>query len=204
MSLIYNIFCHIFLPVSVLTIVFRNNMYYGMVLSYFYKYILWLHKILCQREKIYPLHIINHLQSGHRLPSVLLFNPHPLAVLHDAHQRLALSVPLQFWHGNYLPSLWPAVQLCPAQECVVMVHTLSMLIAGSRIYEAASVLVRWGNTSLGSIPRKAVCQYFCAKPMFDSSRYWFVKSSLQTEVMETFKRDQFVFKVLLLPQVIVR
>ena len=51
MSLIYNIFCHIFSPVSVLTIVFRNNMYYGMVLSYFYKYILWLHKILCQREK---------------------------------------------------------------------------------------------------------------------------------------------------------
>ena len=43
-----------------------------------------------------------------------------------------------------------------------------------------------------------------AKPMFDPSRYWFVKSSLQTEVMETFKRDQFVYKVLLLPQVIVR
>ena len=40
--------------------------------------------------------------------------------------------------------------------------------------------------------------------MFDPSRYWFVKSSLQTEVMETFKRDQFVYKVLLLPQVIVR
>ena len=61
----------------------------------------------CVSGKKFPLHIINHLQSGHRLPSVLLFNPHPLAVLHDAHQRLALSVPLQFWHGNYLPSLWP-------------------------------------------------------------------------------------------------
>ena len=31
-----------------------------------------------------------------------------------------------------------------------------------------------------------------------------MKSSLKTEVMETFKRDQFVYKVLLFPQVNVR
>ena len=37
------------------------------------------------------------------------------------------------------------MQLSPAQECVVMCQTLSMLLAGSRIYEAASVLIRWGG-----------------------------------------------------------
>ena len=68
MSLIYNIFCHIFSPVSVLTIMFRNNMYYGMVLSYFYKYILWLHKILCQREKIPSSH---YWPSSERTPSTV-------------------------------------------------------------------------------------------------------------------------------------
>ena len=84
--------------------------------------------------------------------------------------------------------------MSPAQECVVMCQTLSMLLAGSRIYEAASVLIRWGanifSSSLSSV-------------ILAPSRYWFVKSSLRTEVMETFKRDQFVYKVLLFPQVIV-
>ena len=56
------------------------------------------------------------------------------------------------------------------------------------------------NTSLLYIQEKQAVN--SAKPMFDPSRYWFVKSSLQTEVMEPFKRDQFVYKVLLLPQVI--
>ena len=84
--------------------------------------------------------------------------------------------------------------MSPAQECVVMCQTLSMLLAGSRIYEAASVLIRWGANIISSSLSSAILA---------PSRYWFVKSSLRTEVMETFKRDQFVYKVLLFPQVIV-
>ena len=197
MSLIYNIFCYIFSPVSVLTIMEWYYLTFTNIFCDFTRYC-----VSGKKMSLFTLLTICRADTVYRLcySSILI---HWRSYMMHTRDSLFQSL-----FSFDMVTIWAAcghkAELCPAQECVVMVHTLSMLIAGSRIYEAASVLVRWGNTSLGSIPRKAVCQYFCAKPMFDSSRYWFVKSSLQTEVMETFKRDQFVFKVLLLPQVIVR
>ena len=104
-------------------------------------------------------------------------------------------------------TIWP--RLLSQSSCVLprsawswcTPSACSLLAAGSTRL-LLSLSGEKDNTSLLYIQEKQAVN--SAKPMFDPSRYWFVKSSLQTEVMETFKRDQFVFKVLLLPQVIVR
>ena len=58
------------------------------------------------------------------------------------------------------------------QECVIMNMSVTYCYAATRVHEAAMSLIR----------------------------YWFVRSSLQVEVQETFKKDHFIYKIILIPQ----
>ena len=60
----------------------------------------------------------------------------------------------------------------PCKECVVMNLSCMYLYTGHRVYEASMCLVR----------------------------YWFVRSSLQVELQETFNNNTFIYKILLIPQ----
>ena len=60
----------------------------------------------------------------------------------------------------------------PCEECVVMNLSCMYLYTGHRVHEAAMCLVR----------------------------YWFVRSSLQVELQETFNNNTFIYKILLIPQ----
>ena len=58
------------------------------------------------------------------------------------------------------------------QECVIMNTLISYMIAAQKVHEAAVSLVR----------------------------YWFVRSSLQTELQETFKKNRFLTNIIFIPQ----
>ena len=58
------------------------------------------------------------------------------------------------------------------QECVIMNMSVTYCYAATRVHEAAMSLIR----------------------------YWFVRSSLQVEVQETFKKDHFIYNIILIPQ----
>ena len=58
------------------------------------------------------------------------------------------------------------------QECVIMNCTISYMIAAQKVHEATVSLVR----------------------------YWFVRSSLQTELQETFKKNRFLTYIIFFPQ----
>ena len=60
----------------------------------------------------------------------------------------------------------------PCKECVVMNLSLMYLSCGHRVHEAAMCLVR----------------------------YWFVRSSLQVDLQDTFNNNTFIYKILFIPQ----
>ena len=62
--------------------------------------------------------------------------------------------------------------MCNTQECVIMNTTISYMIAAQKVHEAAVSLVR----------------------------YWFVRSSLQTELQETFKKNKLLTHIMFIPQ----
>ena len=68
---------------------------------------------------------------------------------------------------------------------------------GNRIYEAASALIRFLVCKLYMLVFLGIINVF----MLSSLRFLFVKSSVSTQCQHSYKKDAFILKCILAPQV---